>query len=344
MPAGPLTLRAVADLVGGRLHGDGECLVAGIAPLDQAGGRDLSFLTAPRYLDAFRASGAAAVLVPEGLAGVEGGPAGRIVVPDPAAAIAAIAGALFPVEPAVPGVDPTARLGPGVILGEAVCIGAGAVLGAGVRLGHRVSVGAGCVLEDGVEVGDDTELGPRVTCCRGTVIGLRCRIKAGAVLGGMGFGYQPGPDGMRRVPHVGRCLIEDDVDIGSNSCVDRGSIGDTVIGAGSRLDNLVQVGHNVRVGRNCLLMAQVGIAGSSRLGDGVVLAGQAGVAGHLRIGHRVRVSAQAGVATDLAEGCDYGGTPARPIREWHRSVAVLYALAPLGRELQALARDRKAHG
>ncbi|MBS1242209.1 MAG: UDP-3-O-[3-hydroxymyristoyl] glucosamine N-acyltransferase, partial [Gemmatimonadetes bacterium] len=191
---------------------------------------------------------------------------------------------------------------------------------------------------------DDTVLGPRVVCGRGTRVGQRCRIKSGAVLGGIGFGYVSGRDGHRRVPHVGGCLIEDDVDIGANTCIDRGSIGDTVVGTGTRIDNLVQLGHNVRVGRHCLVMAQVGVAGSTRIGDGVILAGQVGVNGHIRIGDGARVSAQSGVMGDVPAGMDYGGYPARPHREWLRSHAVLYGLAPVARDLQALVRERKAHG
>jgi len=339
-----LTLQAVADLVGGRVSGAGDRMVRAVAPLDQAGPSHLSFLTSARYLDEFRASAAGGVLLAAEFAGVEGGPADRVVVADPAGAMATLVARLHPAEVAAAGIDPTARLGPRVRLGQDVAIGAYAVLGADVRLGDRVRLGAGTVIEDGVEIGDDTILAPRVVCGTGTRIGRRCRIKAGAVLGGAGFGYVSGREGHHRVPHAGGCLIEDDVDIGANTCVDRGSIGDTVVGAGSRIDNLVQVGHNVRIGRHCLLMAQVGVAGSARIGDRVILAGQAGISGHIRIGDGARIAAQSGVVGSVPAGADYGGYPARPHREWLRSHAVLYGLAPLARELQALARERKAHG
>jgi len=344
MAAPGLTLQAVADLVGGRVSGAGERLVRGVAPLDQAGPSHLSFLTSARYLDEFRGSAAGGVLLTTEFAAVEGGPADRVVVADPALAMATLVARLHPPAAPAPGIDPTARLGPGVRLGRDVAIAAHAVLGAGVRLGDRVRVGAGTVIEDGVEIGDDTHLEPRVVCGSGTRIGRRCRIKSGAVLGGTGFGYVSGPEGHARVPHVGGCQIEDDVDIGANACVDRGSIGDTVVGAGTRVDNLVQVGHNVRIGRQCLLMAQVGVAGSARVGDRVILAGQAGVNGHVRIGDGARVAGQSGVVGSVPAGADYGGYPARPHREWLRSHAVLYGLAPLARELQALVRERKAHG
>lgn len=343
MPGGSITVAAIAELVGGEVRGHGEVAVSGVAPLEEAGPAHLSFLTSPRYVPAFCGSGAGAVLLPPALSATVDGPATRIVVADPAVAMATVVAALYPEPPRVPAIDPTVRLGPGVQLGEGVVLEAHVVLGPGVVLGDRVIIGAGSVLEAGVCVGDDTLLGPHVTCSVGTVIGRRCRIKAGAVLGGAGFGYVPGASGHRRVPHVGRCRIEDDVDIGANTCVDRGSIGDTVIGAGTRVDNLVQIGHNVRIGRRCLLMAQVGIAGSTRIGDEVILAGQVGVAGHLEVGDRARVAAQAGVASDLPGGEDYGGSPARPHREWLRSTAVLYGLAPLARDLKAVVAERRAH-
>jgi len=338
-----LTARAVAELIGGRLMGDGGAVLSGIAPLDRAGPGDLSFLASGRYLDAFRSSRAGCVLVAEDFAEVSGGPSTRILVGDPARAMGQIQATLYPEPEPVPGVDATARLARGVVLGQNVCVGPHSVLGQGVRLGDRVVLGPGEVLEDGVEIGEDSVLGPRVICCRDTRVGKRARIKAGAVLGGTGFGYAPGQGGLERLPHAGRCIIGDDVDIGSNSCIDRGSVDDTVVGDGTKIDNLVQIGHNVRLGRRCLVMSQVGIAGSARIGDGVVLAGQVGVVGHLSIGDGARVAAQSGVGHDLPGGADYGGSPARPHREWLRSHAVLYRLAPIAKEMEALVRERKTH-
>jgi UDP-3-O-[3-hydroxymyristoyl] glucosamine N-acyltransferase len=168
-------------------------------------------------------------------------------------------------------------------------------------------------------------------------------VKAGAVLGGTGFGYISGRTGHVRIPHIGGCIIEDDVDIGSNTCIDRGSIDDTVVGEGTKIDNLVQLGHNVRVGRRCLLMAGVGIAGSTRIGDDVILAGQVGVTGHVTVGDRVRAAAQTGIAGDIPPDTEISGFPARPNREFLRSQAVLYRLVPLVKELEALAGERRAH-
>lgn len=343
MAPGALTPEAVADLVGGRLLGDGAAPLTGFAPLDRAGPADLSLFTSGKYLEAFRASRAGCVLVADDLADVAGGPAVRVVVADPARAMGQLLARLYPDLRPAAGVDPTARLGRGVVLGQGVCVAPHAVLGDGVRIGDRVVIGPGAVLEDGVEVGDETELGPRVVCCRGTRIGRRVRVKPGAVIGGGGFGYAPSADGPERLPHIGRCLIEDDVDIGANTCIDRGSIDDTVVGAGTKIDNLVQLGHNVRVGKRCLIMSQVGVAGSARIGNGVILAGQVGVVGHLTIGDSARVAAQSGVGSDVPAGADYGGSPARPHREWLRSYAVLYRIAPLAKDLEALVKDRHTH-
>jgi UDP-3-O-[3-hydroxymyristoyl] glucosamine N-acyltransferase len=218
------------------------------------------------------------------------------------------------------------------------------VLGRGVRLGDRCRVGEGAVLGDGVVVGDDTRMDARVVCYAGARIGRRVVIKAGAVIGGEGFGYLSRGGGHERIPHVGACIIGDDVEIGSNSCVDRGSLDDTVIGQGTKLDNLVHVGHNVRIGERCLLMAGVGVAGSTRLGNDVVLAGHVGVTDHLTIGDRVQVAAKSAVIGNVPADSVLSGHPARPNRQVLRAQAALYRLAPIVGELEQLAAERRRHG
>jgi UDP-3-O-[3-hydroxymyristoyl] glucosamine N-acyltransferase len=191
-------------------------------------------------------------------------------------------------------------------------------------------------LGDDVSVGEDTVIGPRVVCYAGSRIGKRVVLKAGAVIGGDGFGYLSGTSGHTRIPHVGACILEDDVEIGSNSTVDRGSVDDTVIGRGSKLDNLVHVGHNVRIGARCLLMAGVGVAGSTRVGDGAILAGHVGVTDHLRIGAGARIAAKSAVFGDVEPGLVISGHPARPHRQFLRAQAALYRLAPIISDVERL--------
>ena len=334
----PLSAQAVADLVGGRLVGDAGRMLSGVGSLEGADGHTLSMLTSARYLPEFRVSTAGCVLVRAESLAEPAGPAVRIVVGDPHGAMAKVLGAMFPVPPHQGGIDPTARLGPGVRLGEGVMVGPFVVLGCGVVLGDRVRLGAGVVLEDGVSIGADSDLGPHVVCYRGTRLGRRCVIKAGAVLGGTGFGYISSPEGHARIPHVGGCVLGDEVEIGSNCSVDRGSIDDTVIGGGTKLDNHVHIGHNARLGRRCLLMGGTVLAGSADLGDGVIVAGHSAIAGHLRIGDNARIGAKSGVISPVPDGGDWTGYPARPHREWLRAQASIYRLAKITEELEALVR------
>lgn len=337
MAGGPLTAQAVADLVGGRLLGNAEGVLSGAAPLDVAGPHELSFLASPRYLPQFRESRAGCVLVPPALADEPGQPGTRVVVDDPHRAVALVLSHLHPAPAPAPGVHPTAQIGPGTSLGPDVSVGAWVSIGAGCKIGEGVQLGAGVVLEDGVTVGPGSVLGPRVICYHHVVLGSRVTVKAGSVIGGVGFGYLSSATGHVRVPHVGGCRLGDDVDIGANCCIDRGSLGETVIGRGTKLDNLVHVAHNVRIGEDCLLMAGVGVAGSTRLGNRVILAGQSGVVGHVTLGDDVRVGAQAGVTSSVPSGTAMSGFPARPHREYMRATSAMYRLAPLARRLEGLA-------
>jgi UDP-3-O-[3-hydroxymyristoyl] glucosamine N-acyltransferase len=337
-----LTAQAVADLVGGRLLGDGTVVLRAVRTLDRAGPDAISLAVSVRYAEELRASQAGAVLVPAALAEPPGEGQARIVVPNPYGALVQVIAALFPPVPEPPGVDPSARFGPGCVLGAGVRVGAFAVLGRGVRLGSGCRIGEGVSLGDRVTVGEDTEIGPRAVCYPDAQVGSRVVIKAGAVIGGPGFGYLPGAAGHTRIPHVGACIIEDEVEIGSHSCVDRGSVDDTIIGHGTKIDNLVHVGHNVRIGRRCLLMAGVGIAGSTHIGDDVILAGHVGVTDHLVIGDRARIAAKSAVFGDIPAGASFSGHPARPHRQFLRAQAALYRVAPIITELERLvpAQDR----
>ena len=331
----------IAALTNGQLVGSPEVTVSGVAPLDRAGPNDLSFLAARRYLQYFQRSNAAVVLCnPELVQEAPDGPACRVLVRDPHVALLAVIPALYP-EPAwEPGIHRTAVIGAGVVWEEPVAIGPYAVLGRRVRLGRNVRIGAGCVLGDDVQLGDDVHLLPQVVCYAGTVVGNRVILHAGVRLGADGFGYVPGKRGglPRKIPQVGRCIIGDDVEIGANTTIDRGSVDDTVVGPGTKIDNLVQIGHNCRIGARCLIAGQAGIAGSTHVEDDVFLAGQAGLADHVTIGRGARVTVQGGVIGDIDPGATVSGYPARSHREFLRAQGALYRLARIVDELEALVR------
>ena len=332
-----LTADDIARLVRGTLAGDGGATVTGIAPLDRASDADLSFLANGKYADAALASSAPVLLVSPDLAEVPTRARATIVVPRPHEALLAILPRFY--ETALPsgqGVHPTARLGRGVTLGEEVSIGAYAVIGDGAELGDRVVVEPHAVVGAGARIGADSILWPGVVIYPAAQLGERVLVHAGARVGCDGFGYVPGEGGHRKIPHVGRCVIEDDVEIGANSTIDRGSIDDTVVGQGTKIDNLVHVGHNVRIGRRCLIMAQVGIAGSTRVEDDVILAGQVGLSGHVTVGQGARLGAQAGVFGDIPAGETWSGYPARPHRESLRASAALFKLAGMMKRLERL--------
>ena len=336
-----ITAREIAALTNGQLVGSPDVVASGVAPLDRAGPEDLSFLAARRYLQYFQRSSAAIVLCKADLVPPDSaGPACRVVVRDPHEALLAVVPVLYP-EPAwEPGVHRTAVIGQGVVWQEPVAIGPYAVLGRDVRLGRNVRIAAGVVLGDGVQLGDDVEVMPHVVCYSGTIVGSRVILHAGVRLGADGFGYIPGKNGAapRKIPQVGRCIIGDDVEIGANTTIDRGSVDDTVIGPGTKIDNLVQIGHNCRIGARCLIAGQAGIAGSTYVEDDVFLAGQAGLADHVTVGRGARVTVQGGVIGDIAAGATVSGYPARAHREFLRAQGALYRLALIVDDLEALVR------
>lgn len=331
-----LTAAGIAGLVGGTLVGDGSVRVTGIAPLDRATSSDLSFLGAPKYAAAFAATNAGVVLVAPELAESPGSMPARVIVAKPMEALLSLLPRFHRMPKAPVGVHPTAILGTRVKLGENVSIGPYAILGDGVTLGAGTVIGAHCAVSAGVSIGDACLLYPSVTVYAGSHIGNRVTIHAGARIGSDGFGYVQQGGAHLKIPHVGRCLIEDDVEIGANTTIDRGSIDDTVVGAGTKVDNLVQIAHNVRIGRACLIMAQVGIAGSVRVEDGAMLLGQVGVSGHHTIGKGARLAAQAGVFGDIPAGETWSGYPARPHKEALRAQAALFKLPGLLRRIERL--------
>ncbi len=329
-------LGELAGRVGGRVIGDARREVRGVAPLDRAGPDELSFLTNPRYRAAAESTRAAAVLVGPGvtLAGQT-----LLEAPEPYLALAEILEALHPEPPARPGISPDARVDRSATLGRDVAVGAFAVIGERATLGDEVVVGAGAVVGAGSRIGDRTVLYPRVVLYDRTQVGRDCRIHSGVVLGADGFGFATSGGRHRKVPQLGRVVIQDDVEIGSNTTIDRGALGDTVIGRGTKIDDLVMVAHGVQVGPDCLLVAQSGLAGSTRLGARVTVAGQSGAAGHLAIGDDVTIAAKTAVFADVPAGSVVAGTPAVGIRDWRRTQAAAKRLPQLLNEVRRL-RER----
>lgn len=331
-----LTAAAIAQLLGGKVHGDATASISSVASLDRAKSGQLSFCASSKYALLLADTDASVVLVsPEVATAATRAPA-RVVVDKPHDSMIALLPRLYRTPERRPGIHPSAVLGRGATLGDEVSIGAFVHVGDGAVLGARVTLDAGCTVGAGVTIGDDTRLFPGVRVYAGTRLGKRVAIHANAVIGSDGFGYVFKGERHEKIPHVGRCLIEDDVEVGAGTTIDRGSIDDTVIGAGTKIDNLVMIAHNVRIGRLCLIAAQAGISGSVRIEDGVVIGGQAGLQGHHTIGARARIGAQAGILGDVPAGETWSGYPARPHRESLRAHAALFRLSAMMKRIEKL--------
>ena len=324
---GPFALAELAGVAEAELGpgADGSKRIVDIAPLEAAGGDAISFLDNPRYADAFAKSRAGACIVHPRHA--ERAPPGMalLLAEHPYQAFARVARAFYPPPSVEPGIAPSVAIDPSATLGSGCRVDPGAVIGPRCEIGARCHIGANVVIGTGVVIGDDCIIGACASLSH-CVVGERALIGPGARIGQVGFGFASGPEGNLRLPHVGRVVIHDDVDIGANTTIDRGSSRDTVIGPGCVIDNLVQIAHNVQLGRGCVIVAQVGISGSTKLGDFVVCGGQVGLAGHLNIGDRVELAARAGVTRDLEQGRAYGGVPAVPLMQWKRQAAALARL------------------
>jgi UDP-3-O-[3-hydroxymyristoyl] glucosamine N-acyltransferase len=325
--AGPITLGTLRAALGLAAALDDARLFAGVAPLNLAGPNDVAFMEGRRNLPALKATKAGAVVIEASLA--EHMPAGcqALLVASPQAEFIKIARLFHPPVQPKPGIHPSAVIAPDAVIGAGceigafVFIGAGAEIGAHSILDHHSSVGPGCKLGAHGRIHAHASM----AYC---IAGERVVLHPGARIGNEGFGFITTPQGQHvTMPQLGRVIIGDGAEIGAGTCIDRGAGGDTVIGTGARIDNLVQIGHNVTIGRGAVIVAQVGIAGSSSIGDYAVLAGQAGIAGHVSIGARARVGAQAGVSNDVPAGIDVLGSPAWPAKEAMRAFARLRRLA-----------------
>jgi UDP-3-O-[3-hydroxymyristoyl] glucosamine N-acyltransferase len=322
--SGPHSLAAVADAAGAGAP-PRRLMLVGVAPLQTARPDEVSFLDNRKYVNALAGTQAGAVIVHPDMADKVPDTAIPVTTTEPYVAWARVASLFFPLPPLQSGVDRSAVVAPDAAIDPSAEVGALAVIGPGVEIGPRTRIGPHAAIGDGVVLGADCRIGSHVTISH-ALVGDRVVIYPGARIGQDGFGFAITSEGFLSVPQLGRVVLEHDVEVGANTTIDRGSLHDTHIGAGTRLDNLVQIGHNVRVGRGCVIVSQAGISGSTILEDHVMVAGQAGLTGHLRIGRRARIGAQAGVMTDVPAGADVVGSPAQPVKEFFRHVAVLRRL------------------
>lgn len=330
------SLRQLADRLGAEPQGvDETAQFVAVSSLQAAQSTDLTFYANPKYRSYISPSRAGAILVSRSEWQAGGLPAGKpyLIVADAYAAFCEALEFLMPAPPAIqPGrsamVDATATLG------EAVVVADGAYVGPRVRIGSRSILHPGVVLEADVVVGEDCELMPNAVVAYGCILGDRVRLQPGVVIGGDGFGYALTQSGMRKIPQRGNVVLEDDVEIGANSTVDRATFGATRIGQGTKIDNLVQIAHNVKIGPYCVIVAQAGISGSTELGGGVQVGGQAGITGHLKIGDMAQIGGQSGVHQDVESGARVIGSPAMPDREWFRVMSLTRRLPEIWKNLR----------
>lgn len=333
-----LDLRALAALVGGQLSLCPEQIrIHGVASVEDAGPTDVTFLGNPKYAPALQASKAGAVFVsPEFDQPV---PPVLIRVENPSVAFAKAVEQFSPKPASFPaGIHPTAVIADGVELGEGVSIQPYAVLERGAKVGANTVIGAHAYLAHGASVGSGCLIHPRVTIAERCIVGNRVILHSGCVVGSDGFGFETIAGKHLKIPQVGIVQIDDDVEIGANTTLDRARFGRTWIGEGTKIDNLVQIAHNVVIGKNCLIVSHVGISGSTRIGDGVTLAGQVGVVGHIQIGDGVVIGAQSGVNKSISKPGLYMGTPAVPAAEYREQVAYIHRLGRLADRVQKLER------
>ena len=329
-----LTVRDIAELLGAEVHGPDQGEITSVAALDQAGPEDLTFAVDKRYASHLVTSQAGCAIVSEL---VTDAPMPLLVVDNVDRAVAAVLGVLARdcSGPAV-GVDASARVSPQAELADDVAVGPGATIGPGAKIASGVVIHANVSIAGDVTIGQDTTLQHGAVVLDRCVIGCRVIVGPNSVIGADGFGYYTDQGVHHKIPHIGNVIIEDDVEIGACSCVDRAKFGSTVIGAGTKIDNLVQVAHNVQVGRGCFLCAQVGIAGSAKLGDYVAAGGHAGVRDNVTIGNQVRCSAFAAVASDVPDGAVIAGIPAHDAKQTFRELRALERLPELIKKVRAI--------
>lgn len=335
-----MTFDDIASLVQGRFQGSGQQTIQGVAPFETAEAPHITFAGSAKYLKRLDETRAGAILVPHAYDGQDH----RVIrVKNPQLAFTQLIRVFFPTPPAWTGISPSAHIGDHVNMGKEVAIAPFAVIQDHVSLGDRVVIHPHVVIGKSVVIGNDVEIFPHVTLLNGTRIGNRVSIHAGTVIGGDGFGYTPDEGIYHKIPHLGFVQIDDDVEIGACNTIDRATYGKTWIKRGVKTDNLVHIAHNVVVGENTVLVAQVGISGSTKIGAQCILAGQAGVSGHLTIGDRVTIGPQAGIGSSLPDGTVVSGSPEIPHKQWLRVQRTIPHLPEMKKKLDTLEKRLSQH-
>jgi len=334
-----ITLAELAELIAGDFKGDGRKIIRGAAPFDAASGDDVTLAGDARFLKRLADCRAGAVIVPQG---TEGDRAGLIRAANPQAAFTKVLSFFYPLRRSAAGISPQARIGRNLVCGLDAAIAPFAVVGEDVVMGDRADIRSHVVLGDGVVIGDDVTVFPNVTVLERCRIGSRVIIQSGTVIGSDGFGYAPEGKAYRKIPHTGIVQIDDDVEIGAGNTIDRATFGRTWIQRGVKTDNLVHIAHNVTVGEDTVLVAQVGISGSVTVGRHVIMAGQAGIAGHIEIGDDAIVGPRCGVAKSVPSGAVMSGAPEMPHKTWLRVQRVMPQLPDIKKKIDALEKRVQA--
>ncbi len=326
-----MRLKELAEQIGAELVGGGEIEIVGVNAAEAAGENQITFLASPKHLSAVKKSAAAAVIVKEKIDIAKP----MVVVGDVDKALIEVLGIFAPkLKAAKLGISATAIVDAEAKIGEGVSVGDGTVIEAGAEIGDNSLIGANCFIGQNSKIGANSRIDSNVVIYHNCSVGSGCVVQANTTIGSTGFGYAVIDGKPTLVPHNGKVVIEDCVEIGANCCIDRAKFGETIIGAGTKIDNLVQIAHNVVIGKCCFIVSQVGIAGSSKIGDGVVLAGQAGLVDNITLGDRVVVGPQAGVTSDVGSGGQVAGSPATDAREWLKVSILLKKLPEMNRQLK----------